>query len=88
RLTIADTGCGIPKEHRWRVFEPFFTTKAEKGTGLGLWILQGIIAKHDGVMSLRSSDAGDKSGTVVSIFLPSHTRRPRTSKPSKAESAA
>src|SRR6185437_11543052 len=48
RLTIADTGCGIAREHRWRIFEPFFTTKSEKGTGLGLWILRGIIAKHDG----------------------------------------
>lgn len=88
RLSVADTGCGIPREYRWRIFEPFFTTKAEKGTGLGLWILQGIIAKHDGVMSLRSSDAEHKSGTVVSIFLPSHARVPRKSKPSKAEPAA
>lgn len=89
RLTIADTGCGIPKEHRWRIFEPFFTTKTEKGTGLGLWILQGIIAKHDGVMSLRSSDVEDKSGTIISIFLPSHTRKlPETKPSSSAESAA
>lgn len=88
RFTIADTGCGIPKEHRWRIFEPFFTTKAEKGTGLGLWILQGIIAKHDGVMNLRSSDAEDKSGTVVSIFLPSHSRGLRKSKSSNVEPAA
>lgn len=88
RLTIADTGYGIPKQLRLKVFEPFFTTKAEKGTGLGLWILQGIIAKHDGVMSLRSSDAKGKSGTVISIFLPAHSRGLRKSKPSKTESAA
>lgn len=88
RLTIADTGCGIPKEHRWRIFEPFFTTKDEKGTGLGLWVLQGIIAKHEGVMSLRSSVAEPKSGTVVSVFLPSHARLLRKTKPSSAESVA
>lgn len=88
RLTIADTGCGIPKEHRLRIFEPFFTTKAEKGTGLGLWILQGIIAKHDGIMSLRSSDAKDRSGTIVSIFLPSHARRLRKVESPRAEPAA
>lgn len=88
RLTIADTGCGIPKSHRVRVFEPFFTTKLEKGTGLGLWILRGIISKHDGVMSLRSSDAKGKSGTVISIFLPSNAPRTRESKSPRVESAA
>lgn len=85
RLTISDTGCGIPKENRRRIFEPFFTTKTEKGTGLGLWILQGIVAKHDGVMSLRSSDAEGKSGTVVSIFLPSNAPQLRRPKPSSAD---
>lgn len=88
RLTIADTGCGIPRECRKRVFEPFFSTKSDKGNGLGLWILQGIIAKHDGVMSLRSSDAGSKRGTVISIFLPSHARGARKAKASTAESVA
>ena len=89
RLTIADTGCGIPKgQVRARIFEPFFTTKPEKGTGLGLWILRGIISKHDGVMSLRSSDAKGKSGTVISIFLPSNAQGTRKSKPSEIESAA
>jgi two-component system, chemotaxis family, CheB/CheR fusion protein len=88
RLTIADTGCGIPKDILAQVFEPFFTTKTEKGTGLGLWILQGIISKHEGIMSLRSSDVKGKSGTVISIFFPSPTGASRTSKFSEAESAA
>lgn len=88
RLTIADTGCGIAAANRRRIFEPFFSTKPEKGTGLGLWILQGIILKHEGVMSLRSSDAKGKSGTVISIFLPSHARAPHKSKGSKDESVA
>jgi PAS domain S-box-containing protein len=88
RLTISDTGCGIPKEYRWKIFEPFFTTKAEKGTGLGLWILQGIIAKHEGAMSMRSSDTKSHSGTVISIFLPSHARASHTSETSKVQSAA
>jgi PAS domain S-box-containing protein len=74
RLTIADSGCGVPKEYRARILEPFFTTKTEKGNGLGLWVSQGIIAKHDGVMSLRSSDAANKSGTIISIFLPFHSQ--------------
>jgi PAS domain S-box-containing protein len=70
RLTIGDSGCGIPKELRSRIFEPFFTTKSEKGTGLGMWVLQGIVSKHEGSMSIRSSDAEARSGTVVSVFLP------------------
>ncbi len=73
RLTIADSGCGVPRDIRARIFEPFFTTKAEKGTGLGLWVLQGIIAKHEGVISVRSSDIKGKSGTIISVFLPSQT---------------
>jgi PAS domain S-box-containing protein len=72
RLTIADSGCGVPKEYRARILEPFFTTKTEKGNGLGLWVSQSIISKHEGVMSLRSSDRADKSGTIISIFLPFH----------------
>jgi PAS domain S-box-containing protein len=71
RLTIADSGCGIPKEYRSRILDPFFTTKAEKGNGLGLWISQGIVSKHEGVLSLRSSDTKIRSGTVISLFLPS-----------------
>ena len=72
RLTVADSGRGIAKDNRSRIFEPFFTTKAEKGNGLGLWIVQGIIAQHDGSMSVRSFDVEGKSGTAISIFLPSH----------------
>jgi signal transduction histidine kinase len=74
RLTIADTGHGIPQGDRAMIFEPFFTTKTEPGTGLGLWILQGIVAKHEGAISVRSSNGKGRSGTVISIFFPSHIR--------------
>jgi len=70
RVVIADTGPGIPAENRRRLFEPFFTTKGEKGTGLGLWVSQGIIMKHGGRMQMRSSTRPGRSGTVFSIFLP------------------
>ena len=73
RLTLADTGCGIPKEHLAKIFEPFFTTKAEKGTGLGLWVVRGIVAKHDGRITIRSSATAGKCGTVVSILWPSNS---------------
>jgi PAS domain S-box-containing protein len=70
RLTIADNGSGIPKAYLARVFEPFFTTKAERGNGLGLWVVKGIVEKHGGSIKVRSTDAEEKSGTVISIFWP------------------
>lgn len=70
RLTIADTGTGIPSDQLSRLFEPFFTTKAEKGNGLGLWVVRGIVTKHEGSIRIRSSTKERRSGTVVSILLP------------------
>ena len=76
RLTVADTGAGIPKEARSQIFEPFFTTKAEKGTGLGLYVLSGIVGRHDGVIRVRSCVGPQKSGTVVSLFFPAQVGAP------------
>lgn len=70
RLTIADTGSGISKDQLSHLFEPFFTTKAEKGNGLGLWVVQGIVAKHEGSIRIRSSTNDGNRGTVVSILWP------------------
>ncbi len=70
RITFADNGPGIPRELRHKVFEPFFTTKGQKGTGLGLWVSQGIVHKHQGKLSVRSIQEAGKSGTCFSIFLP------------------
>ena len=70
RLTIADTGRGIETNHISHIFEPFFTTKGITGTGLGLWVTKDLVAKHDGVISIRSSTRSGRSGTVVSVFLP------------------
>jgi PAS domain S-box-containing protein len=69
RIAIADSGSGIPREHRQNLFQPFFTTKADVGTGLGLWISRGIIEKHGGLIHVRSQ-TGENHGTTVSIFLP------------------
>lgn len=77
RIVIADTGEGIDSHHRRRLFEPFFTTKAEKGTGLGLWVSQGIVEKHGGFIRLKSSTGPNQRGTVFSIFLPSEEARAR-----------
>jgi len=45
---VADTGYGVSPEIRKRIYEPLFTTKGTLGTGLGLWVTAGILAKHGG----------------------------------------
>jgi len=70
RLTLADTGHGIAKANLSKAFEPFFTTKGEKGTGLGLWVVRGIVTKHEVTISVRSSQEQGRSGTVISILWP------------------
>jgi len=71
RVVLADNGKGIPADVREKIFDPFFTTKGESGTGLGLWISAGIVAKYEGTMRLRSSTRGGLSGTCFSVFFPS-----------------
>ena len=73
RVVIADTGDGIPREQQKKIFEPFFTTKGAKGTGLGLYVISGIVRKYEGRIHLRSSTANGKSGTCFSIFFPANT---------------
>lgn len=70
RITIADTGQGIPPEHLDSVFEPFFTTKKDTGTGLGLWVSRELVEKHGGSLRVRSRTVTPGCGTVFSIFLP------------------
>ena len=70
-IEIEDTGPGITQEVREHLFQPFFTTKGERGTGLGLWVCQGIIRKHGGILELNSEAAGPNRGTVASVFLAS-----------------
>ena len=70
RMTIADTGHGMSEEVRLRVFEPFYTTKEVNGTGLGLWISHGIVSRHHGSLTLRSSEKPGWNGSVFSLFLP------------------
>jgi signal transduction histidine kinase len=67
-VTISDTGKGIREEDLLKVFDPFFTTKGEDGgTGLGLWISQGVIERHGGTIQIRSQE---NDGTTVEIRLP------------------
>ncbi len=68
RLTVEDSGHGIPEEVRARIFEPFFTTKGVgKGTGLGLSVVHGIVTRHGGTVEVENREG---AGAVFSIKLP------------------
>ena len=72
-VSLTDTGCGIPQEQIKQIFEPYYTTK-EKGSGLGLMIVQRIVRDHDGRLELTSH--GSK-GATFRIWLPKDERMPR-----------
>lgn len=70
-LVVRDHGPGIPPEHLDRVFDPFFTTKAKgRGTGLGLSVAQGIMARHHGAIGLVNST----EGACFLLYLPASQR--------------
>jgi PAS domain S-box-containing protein len=68
KISIKDTGPGIPKEHLDRIFEPFFTTKKRgEGTGLGLAMVFGIVRSHSGHINCVSHIG---KGATFNIYLP------------------
>ncbi len=66
-LAVADTGAGMPREVAARAFDPYFTTKGERGTGLGLTLVQSIARRHGGRVALESRL---QQGTAVRVWLP------------------
>ncbi len=66
RLSIADTGPGIAPANMTQIFDPFFSTK-DRGTGLGLALVQQIVGEHGGRLDVEQPEAG---GTVFVITLP------------------
>lgn len=66
-IKVADTGSGINKEELPKIFEPFFSTKGQKGNGLGLAVIWGIIDNHNGTINVES-EVG--KGTTFTIRLP------------------
>ncbi len=67
-LSLADTGPGVPADLRERIFEPYFTTKGpEQGTGLGLFIVSGIVNRLGGSVWVGDNPEG---GAVFHVLLP------------------
>lgn len=79
RLSVSDTGVGIPKAHVNRIFEPFFTTKEiGKGTGMGLSVSYGIVKMHRGDLRVESNSDPQlgPTGTTFTVILP-HKSQPQ-----------
>jgi CheY-like chemotaxis protein len=77
KTSVSDTGVGIHQENIHKIFEPFFTTKdRDRGTGLGLSMVQNIVKMHEGFIEV---DSAPGKGTVMSVYIPK--MEPRASSP-------
>lgn len=66
-IRVRDTGCGIAREELPKIFEPFYSTKGQKGNGLGLAVIWGIIDSHDGTITVDSQVG---VGTTFVVRIP------------------
>jgi len=69
RVTIADTGPGIPAKAVGVIFEKFYTTKPE-GSGIGLSLVKEVVQEHNGLLRVRSRTQRGRTGAVFAMFFP------------------
>jgi two-component system cell cycle sensor histidine kinase/response regulator CckA len=80
KISISDSGVGMPREHLQRIFDPYFTTR-KSGSGLGLAIVYSIVKKHGGLITVESEHG---KGTAFHIYLPASQKEIKTvDKPAK-----
>lgn len=84
RVEVGDDGLGMDEETRRRCLEPFFTTKGERGTGLGLAMVYGVLRRHNGEIEI---DSAVGRGTTVSLNFPVPQAAPATPSQDRLESA-
>jgi PAS domain S-box-containing protein len=82
-VEVWDSGPGISESARPKLFQPFFTTKGENGTGLGLWVSNGIMQKHGGYISISNSRDGDLRGACVSLYIPAQAMAGASTRPAQ-----
>ncbi|MBI1864598.1 MAG: response regulator [Nitrospirae bacterium] len=70
RISVADSGIGIPEEHMKKIFDPYFTTK-QRGSGLGLATAYSVIRNHGGCIAVESRLG---AGTTFHVYLPASTK--------------
>ncbi|MGO9243389.1 MAG: PAS domain S-box protein [Verrucomicrobiia bacterium] len=76
-MEVTDSGTGMTEDVRQRCLEPFFTTKGDRGTGLGLSMVYGILQRHQGTVEIETALG---KGTTFRLSLPAAQERPPTSK--------
>ncbi len=74
QYSVCDNGTGIQADVLKRIFEPFYTTKKDKGTGMGLAMVYGIIKNHNGYIQVETDLSAEHHGTAFHIYLPAVER--------------